>query len=219
MAQKRNGKSSRKARQKVLDQAAAPRPLADEVNRFLQKGTKRKKGPSDPYLQEPAAEEAREAELAEDAASGTLEPGLHSVFDPTAEAEADWGGVDEAEPTEAEAAPEPEADENASPPAWCAHWTRSLRLPPPPPLGGPPKCFVPPNLFGLRLLPTGTRHWGSASEVSLCAGSTRPKLKSADFCRDDSGEGTMCGCCVKLAVEGCGIPDAEDYVDGVVPPF
>lgn len=215
MARKRPGKATRVARQKVLTQAAAPRPLADEVNKRLRQGAKRNK----------SSEAAKPA-------TKTIRPKSSQAKTPHKEVKAgkaapkpESNSSTSADTTAAEAMPLPTSGSQSgaastivltSPPAWCAHWTSSVVSVLRPNIGGPPRCFVPPNLFGLRYVPTGTRHWGSSSEISLRAHLARPKLLSANFGRDDSGQGTMCGSCVENAIEDYSVPNAEDYVDGVV---
>ena len=62
-------------------------------------------------------------------------------------------------------------------------------------------------------MPTGARHWGVSSAVPLC--SKRGVRPISEYSRDDSGEGAMCGPCVKFAMANLKKYNAEDYVEGV----
>ena len=101
----------------------------------------------------------------------------------------------------------------AEPPAWADAW-RSVVAPVQGPTAPAPR-YVPPSLKGLRHLPAGARHWGASAEVPLC--SKRGVYPISEFSLDDTGSGTICGMCVRMAERDLGIRDAEDYVEGKAP--
>ena len=76
----------------------------------------------------------------------------------------------------------------------------------------PMKRFTPPNLFGIRHLPTDVRHWGACPDVPLC--SKRGRWPVSEFTLDESGDGLICGVCVAQACNKFGILDAQDYAEG-----
>ena len=109
--------------------------------------------------------------------------------------------------------PEPQAQEAS---IWYSQWARDIkpfsRL-----LMSKRKktIFAPPGLYRIRHLPTGAKHWGVSSAVPLC--SKRGRRPISEFSRDDSGEGAMCGPCVKFAIAKLKKLNAEEYVEGVEP--
>ena len=69
-------------------------------------------------------------------------------------------------------------------------------------------------MFGLRHMPTATRHWGATAHLSLCA--KRNGFHAAeDFVLDDTGDGPICGRCITISQSEYGIFNAQEFVEGV----